>query len=101
MWSRLVILIKSRAFLSSSVVERSTVNRLVASSNLAWGVYKKRKILDSCPGFFFGFLVINTDAQIRGIDQNLRDPSYDICMRTRHLRDIGPQLISLSFKISP
>lgn len=27
-----------RAFLSSSVVERSTVNRLVASSNLAWGV---------------------------------------------------------------
>lgn|GEM_PF-5154942 len=27
-----------RAFLSSSVVERSTVNRLVAGSNPAWGV---------------------------------------------------------------
>jgi hypothetical protein len=29
----------SAAILSSSVVERSAVNRLVASSNLAWGVY--------------------------------------------------------------
>lgn len=29
--------------LSSSVVERSTVNRLVAGSNPAWGVYLKRQ----------------------------------------------------------
>jgi hypothetical protein len=101
MWSRLVILVKSRAFLSSSVVERSTVNRLVASSNLAWGVYKTEKSRIYVRDFSFGVLVINTDLSRGGTDRNLRDPSYDICMRTRHLRDIGTQLISLSFKTSP
>jgi hypothetical protein len=35
--------LKLRAFLSSSVVERSTVNRLVAGSNPAWGVNIKQE----------------------------------------------------------
>jgi hypothetical protein len=39
----------SAAILSSSVVERSAVNRLVASSNLAWGVYLIHTYLNPWP----------------------------------------------------
>jgi hypothetical protein len=36
--SRIIVVNMKYAILSSSVVERSAVNRLVASSSLAWGV---------------------------------------------------------------
>jgi hypothetical protein len=62
----------SRAFLSSSAVERSTVNRLVASSNLAWGVYRERELIAL---IFFVDLVITTDLTSGVMDQNLRDLS--------------------------